>query len=517
MVGEGDECGLLTVVRRLARARTEAEIMAAVSCGVRTLLHADGATFVWRDGDGCYYADEDAISPLWTGRRIPMDACIAGWCMTNRQAAAVPDIYRDSRIFTDVYRPTFVRSLAMAPVGVDEPLAAIGAYWSDRRESGPDEMERLQAIADAAALAVANVQARQAAQPDRRASTPSQESSEPQPSPPFDRAALRGAVDRVRRSRLRPNSPEAFAFAVLCVAAATLLRLAAGASGEHGLVIYSTYYPWVVLALIVGGRWSGVAACVLGGLSADWFFMPPLYRLAPVTASNAINMAIYFGSCGLILVIVDRYKRALLRLRHEDARHLTLAREQHHRVRNAVAVVESIVKLSLKDEPERVNSINRRIRASLAEIDIRDKGAEQPTRLRDLLAAELQPYDLGRFTLDGDDGASLPADSRNILALAIHELTTNALKYGALSVPDGRVRVAWRTLDSRVAISWRETGGPPVKPPRKRGYGSIMLRRLVEAAGGALTTEFPPSGAIAEISLPLEPRRSRTGPSDAAA
>ena len=77
-----------------------------------------------------------------------------------------------------------------------------------------------------------------------------------------------------------------------------------------------------------------------------------------------------------------------------------------------------------------------------------------------------------------------------------------------LSVPEGRVTVTWRTLDGRAVISWREGGGPPVRRPQKRGYGSIMLRRLIEAAGGSMTMEFPATGVTAEITLALEPARA---------
>jgi two-component sensor histidine kinase len=518
--GGGETKSLLAIIHQLSRARSQDEILTIVSHGVRSLLHADGASFVLREGDRCFYAEEDAVSPLWKGRLFPMSACVSGWCMINDRAVAIPDIYRDRRVPIDAYRPTFVKSLAMAPVRLDEPVAAIGAYWSERRQPRADEMECLQAIADAAALAVGNLQPRRAAPPGRRVR------AEPSPvgeaHPPLPHAArighaLRNVIDRIRHSGLRQGSPEPYAFAVLCVLIATLLRLLAQASGVQGILKSPTYFPAVLLAVLVGGRRAGILASVLGGLAAYVFFMPP-NRLAPFSATDAINLLLYAGSCALIIVIVSGYKRTVRNLKAEDARHLTLAREQHHRVRNAVAVVDAIVKLSLRDEPERAESINRRISAGLAGIDMRDHSGEGPTRLHDLLTEELQPYDLSRFSLEGEDKARLPAENRSIVSLAIHELTTNALKYGALSVPDGRVTVTWRAVGDRRVIGWREADGPPVQPPKRRGYGSIMLRRLVEAAGGALAVDFKPDGVTAEITLPLEPDRgSRAKPSDAAA
>jgi two-component sensor histidine kinase len=483
---EGD-AGLLAFVQQLSRAKSLDEIMALASHGVRATLQADGASFVLREGDRCYYADEDAISPLWKGRRFPMNACISGWCMTNRQPVAVPDIYEDDRIPTDVYRPTFVRSLAMVPVGADdEPLAALGAYWSEKRQPLPEELARLQTIADAVAHAAANLQPRSdRVPPDRRLTA--------------DRFTLGSYVLRFRREG--QPSAEAYGLAVLCVVVATLLRLAIKGTGIHGLVIYSTYYPAAVVAMLAGGRRAGILATALGGLAAYYFFMPLIRESVALTLSDVINLALYFGSCGLIVLVLDRYQRAVSVLREEDARHLTLAREERHRLQNAISVAEAIVLQSLSDEPERARVINQRLRASQQEIHERDDG--QPITLRDLLVAELRAYDLARFDLDLEDERELSNKPVVIVSLAVHELTTNALKYGALSTPNGRVSVASRSVDGRLRLTWREAGGPLVEPPTRRGFGTTLLRRLVEGAGGTLAIDYPPDGVTAEIFLGL--------------
>lgn len=153
--------GLVPVVRRLSIARSLDEIMDVVTNAARTLLHADGITFVLREGGLCHYAEEDAIAPLWKGSRFPMSACISGWCMLEGKAAVIPDIYQDPRIPQDAYRPTFVRSLAMVPVRQDDPIAAVGAYWSTERQTSAAELDLLQAIANAAGLAIAHVQLRE--------------------------------------------------------------------------------------------------------------------------------------------------------------------------------------------------------------------------------------------------------------------------------------------------------------------------------------------------------------------
>lgn len=148
---------LIQVIQQLAVARDLNAIMAVVRTGARQLTRADGATFVLRDGDYCYYADEDAVSPLWKGGRFPMSACISGWVMLNQQSVVIEDIYADPRIPVDAYRPTFVKSLAMVPIRTRDPLGAIGNYWATHHTPTSEELSLLQTLADAAAVALENV------------------------------------------------------------------------------------------------------------------------------------------------------------------------------------------------------------------------------------------------------------------------------------------------------------------------------------------------------------------------
>lgn len=108
---------LVGVVQQLAQAHDIESVTAIIVCeAARDLTKADGATFVLRDGDRCYYADKKAISPLWKGRRFPIKACISGWVMRHACTAVVEDVYSDPRVPADTYRPTFVKSLAMVPI-----------------------------------------------------------------------------------------------------------------------------------------------------------------------------------------------------------------------------------------------------------------------------------------------------------------------------------------------------------------------------------------------------------------
>ena len=148
---------LIRAVQDLSLARTMDQIMDVVRFAAREIVQSDGASFVLREGDDCYYAEENAIAPLWKGQRFPLATCIGGWVMLQRQQAIIPDISVDDRIPQAAYEPTFVKSLVMTPVRRANPLASIGAYWSERRQPTETETRLLQALADTTAVAMENV------------------------------------------------------------------------------------------------------------------------------------------------------------------------------------------------------------------------------------------------------------------------------------------------------------------------------------------------------------------------
>ncbi|BBY92814.1 hypothetical protein MGALJ_24830 [Mycobacterium gallinarum] len=149
---------LVQAVQELSLARSLSEVQGIVRTAARELTGCDGASFVLRDDDKCYYADEDAIAPLWKGSRFPLEACVSGWAMLNRESAVIPDIYRDARVPHEAYRPTFVKSLVMVPIRKLDPIGAIGNYWACARQPSEQEVSLLQALADATSIAMENVQ-----------------------------------------------------------------------------------------------------------------------------------------------------------------------------------------------------------------------------------------------------------------------------------------------------------------------------------------------------------------------
>ncbi|OLP15881.1 diguanylate cyclase [Leptolyngbya sp. 'hensonii'] len=149
---------LIEVIQALSLARTLEEITTIVRRAARELSGADGASFVLREGDQCFYVDEDAIAPLWKGQRFPLSICIGGHTMRDRKPIVIRDIYGDERIPFSAYQLTFIRSLAMVPIRTSNPMGAIGIYWATPYQATLEQVKLLQALADTTAVALENVQ-----------------------------------------------------------------------------------------------------------------------------------------------------------------------------------------------------------------------------------------------------------------------------------------------------------------------------------------------------------------------
>ncbi len=150
---------LSEVIQSLSLAKTHAEVFSLVSTAAQNLVGAQGAAFILRDkNDQCYYTDEVSIAPLWKGQRFPMNYCISGWAMRHKEAVAIPDIYNDPRIPVDAYLSTYIKSLAMIPIRVENPMGAIGTYWSDKHQTTEEELKLLTALANSTATALENIQ-----------------------------------------------------------------------------------------------------------------------------------------------------------------------------------------------------------------------------------------------------------------------------------------------------------------------------------------------------------------------
>ena len=211
---------------------------------------------------------------------------------------------------------------------------------------------------------------------------------------------------------------------------------------------------------------------------------------APVRAPN-----------GQIVSIVATVRDATSR-RNNEKRQALLVRELHHRVRNTLATVQAIAGASARyasSLEEFRDTFSQRI-SSLAQAHaLLTEDNWQSVELRRLMLLELKPYaDLDCIALNGPD-TILDAQAAIPVGMAIHELTTNAAKHGALSTTSGRVEISWSVFgagDAReIELLWREHGGPNVTPPSRRGFGSLLLNTIMKMQLGAeVESDYSPEG-----------------------
>jgi PAS domain S-box-containing protein len=157
-----------------------------------------------------------------------------------------------------------------------------------------------------------------------------------------------------------------------------------------------------------------------------------------------------------------------------------LLREVDHRARNILSVLQGLVTLMPKSDPETfANTFRARLDALAGAHALLARSRWHGVELRALLEEEFQVYDLERIHLVGPP-LLVRADRVQHLSMVVHELSTNSAKYGALSAPEGRLRVEWHPLDKgAVLLEWVETGGPPPQAPTRRGFGSTLIQSLV--------------------------------------
>lgn len=197
-------------------------------------------------------------------------------------------------------------------------------------------------------------------------------------------------------------------------------------------------------------------------------------------------------------------------------RQALLIRELHHRVKNTLATVQALVSATARSTAtvdEFYHAFGGRLVSLAKTHTLLTEDYWQTASLREMLMNELGPYDEGegRIVLNGPH-IELSADLAVPTGMAIHELTTNALKYGALSAAGGQVEVAWEVKphDSvrKLSLEWIERGGPPVEPPTRRGFGSTLLHRVLAAQAQAeIAIDFAPQGLRFSMRAPLIEQR----------
>ena len=240
------------------------------------------------------------------------------------------------------------------------------------------------------------------------------------------------------------------------------------------------------------------ASRAAGALSRGGVVAPLTSRLSE---ANAIVDALGNASAELA-------ERARAQERWEARQRLLLG-ELSHRVKNILSVVQALAMRTLSDQRSMAEArevLSQRLHALSRAHDLLVASDWRGASLKDIVAAEVSAFG-DRVRAAGPD-VTINAEVAQSLVLVVHELATNASKHGALSNDAGRVTLAWSITgkgdDRRFMMRWKETGGPPVTPPEQKGFGSTLLRQLIQGdLGQAPRLTFEPGGFIYELDVPL--------------
>jgi two-component sensor histidine kinase len=190
----------------------------------------------------------------------------------------------------------------------------------------------------------------------------------------------------------------------------------------------------------------------------------------------------------------------------------TLVAELDHRVKNVLATVAVVAKRTSEHTnatSDFIAALDHRLQSMAEAHSLLSRNHWRGASLTDLVAQELAPYTSGNATVEGPE-VCLTAAATQTVAMVLHELATNAAKYGALSIPQGRVSVRWCRLSNgeapaKLRLEWQETGGPTITTPTKPGFGTSVIRDLIPyELGGVVELTFGPNGVRCIIEIALE-------------
>jgi two-component sensor histidine kinase len=289
---------------------------------------------------------------------------------------------------------------------------------------------------------------------------------------------------------------------------ATAIRLALQAPLGRELP-FITFFPALIVAAALGG-FAGGMACLAAATLGVVLLLPP-FESSPAWALGA-----FWVAGGLVVAVASAMADTVRELRSSrreltaaQGRLQTLVGELAHRSRNALFVIMSIVSQSARatqSAAEAEQLINARLQAMLRAQDALLQADGVSVGLRPLLDRALEPFDLKRIEIGAAPEIQVEADVAVGLGLLFHELATNALKYGALSQPQGRILIAW-TVDADFArFEWREVGGPRIAEPSTKGFGARLLEAALVPQGGKAERRFEPDGVVCELRIPRPAR-----------
>ena len=291
----------------------------------------------------------------------------------------------------------------------------------------------------------------------------------------------------------------AAALAVACVAAATATRALLGILIGSTLA-FATFFPAVLVAALFGGRKAGFISIPLSIVAVWWAFVEPAYTFGMISAVQGANFVLFALSSLLVVVLALAHRRIVFDLEDQERSRDLLIHELEHRSKNLLAVIASLVNQTVKDTDE-ADTLIARMRAAADNRDLLDDPSGHEMDLRVLLATTVQePYGRQRIALSGPEIILNGWHARS-LRIVFHELTTNAVKYGALSNADGRIEIDWTRSGRALAIVWRESGGPKVAAPTKFNFGSKLITVTLKQMNATFEPTFAETGYCYRIEL----------------
>jgi two-component sensor histidine kinase len=300
------------------------------------------------------------------------------------------------------------------------------------------------------------------------------------------------------RKGFRPNSLAGVAFGIGCVAAAAAIRWFLGLTFGNTLQ-FVPFFPAVILTALFAGAWPAMLALTLSVLVAWFMFVTP-YGFGALSSAQIANVMVYVVSGAFVIWLGQLFRSVVRDLQAEQAQREMILDEVQHRARNMGAMGAAIVQFSLKDNKEAAALINSRMRTLQATNDLITKSPDLQPDIETIIRQELAPYDIARCTLTGAP-APLPSNAARAVALVVHELITNAVKYGALSPSGGSLDLSWSMQDGMLEIDWQEDGGPKISAPTRSGFGTKLIDATVASLNGSVEREFRQTGLRCRVRL----------------
>jgi two-component sensor histidine kinase len=306
---------------------------------------------------------------------------------------------------------------------------------------------------------------------------------------PFDN---REVLEGIRR--LRANVVLTYVIAIAAVALATLLRFVVEGELPRALP-FTTYSLALIVAAVFCGFWPALIALFIATISGWYFFLPPAFSFA--LEPGEIWALIMFAVVGLIDITLLSALIASVLAR--DQYQQFLRRELQHRSQNLFAVIQAISSRSLvegKTLSEAREAFNARLAALARTHAMLENSAWAGAPLRQIVLQELLGF-ANQISITGCDIA-LNTPAAQDFALIVHELTTNAVKHGALSSSEGRVKIDGRVEGvngkGEFRFVWQESGGPLVAPPTRKGFGTAILFGTAKHFGQNIESKYAPDG-----------------------